>query len=323
MNLPVDYDGAWKEALEEFFQPFLELCFQRIAAHVDWSRGFDFLDQELQEVVRDAELGKMRADKLVKVYRLDGVEEWILIHVEVQSQTDKDLPWRMYQYFHRISDRHGKPVVSLAVLADEQVSWRPNAYETELWGCRLRFEYLVCKLLDYAQTPEIIEASPNPMAVVIAAHLASQATRNDPEPRFNLKWQLTRKLYEKGYAKQEVLNLYRLIDWVMVMPAEMELAFERKMLVYEEENRMPHITSIERIGIEKGLQLGRQEGRQEGQASLIVRLLRRRWGALPPELETRLSTMSLTQLERMSDCLLDFRDLAALQQWLDETCCMH
>jgi len=67
MNQATDYDGAWKEALEQFFQPFLVFCFPAIAARVDWLRGFDFLDQELQEVVRDAELGKMRADKLVSI----------------------------------------------------------------------------------------------------------------------------------------------------------------------------------------------------------------------------------------------------------------
>jgi hypothetical protein len=310
MSQPTDYDGAWKEALEQFFRPFLQFCFPLIAAGVDWSRDFEFLDQELQEVVRDAELGKLRADKLVKVYRLDGSEDWLLIHVEVQSQTDKDLPWRMYQYYHRIADRYAKAVVSLAVLADEQASWRPWVYETEHWGCRLRFEYLVCKLLDYNQMPEVLAASANPMAVVIAAHLAAQATRNEPEPRFNLKWQLTRKLYEKGYTKQEVLNLYRLIDWVLVMPAEMELAFEQKMLAYEETNSMPYITSIERIGIDKG--------RQEGQTALVVRLLKRRWGTLPSELEVRLSRLSLAQLENLGDSLLDFCDPSALQHWLDD-----
>jgi hypothetical protein len=144
-----------------------------------------------------------------------------------------------------------------------------------------------------------------------------------------LKWQLTRKLYEKGYQKQEVLDLYRLIDWVMVMPHELELAFDKKMLAYEEENDMPYITSIERIGMEKGRQEGRQEGRQiglqegrqqgrkEGQTALIVRLLRSRLGVLPPEMESRLASLTLNQLESLSEIMLDFRDPSALQKWLD------
>jgi hypothetical protein len=102
MNPPTDFDGAWKEALEQFFRPFLEFCFPDIAARVDWAKGFEFLDKELQKVVHDAEMGTLRVDKLVQVYRLDGTEDWLLVHVEVQSQTDNDLPSRMYQYHHRV-----------------------------------------------------------------------------------------------------------------------------------------------------------------------------------------------------------------------------
>ena len=75
-----DFDGAWKEFLELYFRPFLEFCFPNAARQVDWAQPIEFLDQELQEVVRDAELGKLRADKLVRVHCLDGQEEWLLIH---------------------------------------------------------------------------------------------------------------------------------------------------------------------------------------------------------------------------------------------------
>ena len=338
MTPPTDFDGAWKEAMEEFFRPFIEFCFPDIAVRIDWSKGFDFLDKELQKVVQDAEMGTLRVDKLVQVYRLDGIEDWLLVHVEVQSQTDNDLPWRMYQYYHRIADRYGKAVVSLAVLADEQASWRPQVYEQAHWGCALRFEYLVCKLLDYNRRPEDLGADLNPMAVVVAAHFAAMATRGDSEKRFNLKWQLTRNLYERGYSKQQVLSLYRLIDWVLAMPKEMELAFEEKLLAYEKETSMLHITSAERIGIEKGiekglqkgieeglqkgieegLQKGIEEGLQKGQTSLIVRMLKRRWGAMYPELEVRLSRLSLAQLESLGETLMDFRDPSDLQRWLDD-----
>jgi hypothetical protein len=35
-----------------------------VHAGIDWSRGVAALDQELQEVVRDAKTGKRRVDKL-------------------------------------------------------------------------------------------------------------------------------------------------------------------------------------------------------------------------------------------------------------------
>jgi len=51
----VDYDGAWKEALDEYLEPFLALCFAVVHAGIDWKQGTIPLDKELQEVVRDAQ----------------------------------------------------------------------------------------------------------------------------------------------------------------------------------------------------------------------------------------------------------------------------
>ena len=136
MNKSIDYDGAWKEAIERYLRPFMELCFPEAARNIDWTSTPEFLDTELQEVVRDAGLGKQRADKLIKVRRLDGEAEWVLVHVEVQAQPDESLPERVYQYHHRIADRFGRRVATLVVLADERAGWRPSVFETELWGCR-------------------------------------------------------------------------------------------------------------------------------------------------------------------------------------------
>ena len=269
----IDYDGAWKEALEYYLRPFLELCFPVVAAGINWQAGLEFLDKELQEVVRDANLGKQRADKLVKVQRLDGTEEWLLIHVEVQAQQDAELPRRMFQYHHRIADRYGRPVVSLAVLADSQAEWRPGTFQEELWGCRLQFDYPVCKLLDWARQPRQLEANANPAAMVIAAHLAAQSTGGDMPKRHRDKWELTRRLYERGYAKQDILELYRLLDWLLVLPDDLAVVFRRELMEYEEEKAMPYVTSIEKIG--------RQEGRLQALREALLDLVEARFGAVP------------------------------------------
>jgi hypothetical protein len=93
-----DYDNPWKEALSLYFQPFMAFFFPEIDANINWSRGYEFLDKEFQKVVRDAEIGRREADKLVKVWRGDGAEVWVLIHVEIQSQAKSDFAERMYVY---------------------------------------------------------------------------------------------------------------------------------------------------------------------------------------------------------------------------------
>src|SRR5437870_5683121 len=114
-----DYDSPWKEALDAYFEAFLLLLFPNIHAQIDWSRGYESLDKEFQQVVREAEVGRRYVDKLVKVWTKEGAERWVLVHVEVQTTRDPDFPERMYVYNYRIHDRYNRKVASLAVLADD------------------------------------------------------------------------------------------------------------------------------------------------------------------------------------------------------------
>ncbi len=78
--------------------------------------------------------------------------------------------------------------------------------------------------------------------------------------RFDRKWDLTRRLYDLGLKKQEIWELYRLIDWLMRLPEELEQAFKQRMFDYERSKAMPYVTSIERMAMKEGWQKGQQEG---------------------------------------------------------------
>jgi hypothetical protein len=97
-----DFDGAWKEAIEFYFEAFVMFFFPWIHGEIDWAKGHSFLDKEFQQIVRDAATGRRYVDKLVKVSLPDGHEAWILIHIEVQGAADRQFPKRMDTYNHRI-----------------------------------------------------------------------------------------------------------------------------------------------------------------------------------------------------------------------------
>jgi hypothetical protein len=128
-----EFDSPWKDVLESYFPDFIQFFFPHIYDEIDWSRGYDFLDQELQQVVRDAELGKRLADKLVKVWKRDGEETWVLIHAEIQNQEESDFSKRIFVYYYRLLDKYDRPIVSLAILGDERSSWREDEGNAE--GC--------------------------------------------------------------------------------------------------------------------------------------------------------------------------------------------
>jgi len=274
---PDDYDSPWKKILDTYFHDFVTFFFPVVAEGVDWSKGYSFLDKELQQVVRDAELGRRFADKLVQVWRKDGSEAWVLTHVEVQGQEESDFPKRMFVYNYRIFDRYDRPVASLAVLCDERSGWRPDHFGYELWGCKVGITFPIVKVIDYVDRWEELEGSDNLFAMVVMAHLKTQDTRHNEEGRKRWKLYLVRRLYERGYQREDVINLFRFIDWIMRLSEEMEESFWAEMRQYEEDKKMEYVTSVERIGIKKGIQQGiLQKARED-----VVEILEVRFELVP------------------------------------------
>ena len=189
------YDESWKDVIEAFFPQFLRFFFPRIAEGIDFGKGYTFLDKELSRISKKG-LGGRRGDKLVRVYRKDGEEQWLLVHIEVQGYAQQPLVFerRMYVYNYRISDRYDQPVISLAVLTDERKGFRPGAYCFAFGDFRLEMAFPVVKVLDHWDRWEELEESANPFAVVVMAHLRSQRTRRKMHDRLEWKLRLTRML---------------------------------------------------------------------------------------------------------------------------------
>ena len=248
-----NYDSPWKEIIEDYFPQFLEFFFNDAYVEIDWERPYEFLDTELQQLEPDAEIGKRLVDKVAKVWLLNGEEAWVLIHVEVQGQYDSEFPLRMYIYNYRLFDRHKKRVISLAVLADNDANWRPKSYSYQLGGCRVSLEFPIAKLLDYEAQWQTLEETENPFGLVVMAHLKTKATSQNPESRLQWKLRLVRSLFTRGYSREEVIRLFRFIDWIMFLPQELADSFQVELRNNEEANRMRYVTSIERMAKEEAV----------------------------------------------------------------------
>jgi hypothetical protein len=144
-------------------------------------------------------------------------------------------------------------VASLAVLADDDPDWRPDAFHNRLFGCEAGIRFRPVKLLDFAAHTAVLEASTNPFASVVLAHLKAQETRHDPSGRHDWKIRLVRGLYERGFSAQDVRELFRLIDWLRELPPALNRVFWQELNRIQEERRMPFITSVERVGLCRGL----------------------------------------------------------------------
>ncbi|MFB2880442.1 cytosolic protein [Floridanema aerugineum] len=310
-NPQTEFDTPWKDILQGYFEEFILFFFPEAHQEIDWTRPPEFLDKELQQVVRDAELGRRLVDKLVKIYLKNGSEVWVLLHVEVQSQEETDFAERMFTYNYRIYDRYKKSVASLAVLGDERKNWRPEQFGYELFGCEIRFRFPVVKLLDYQQQWSALAENRNPFATVVMAHLKALETRDNRTERKEWKLALTRRLYEQGYERKDIINIFQFIDWIMSLPQELDREFWQEVIQLEGERRMPYITSVERFGIEKGIEQGIEQGIQQSRQQMKQILLE----SIELGLELKFGELGLSLLPEIS-LLEDVDQLRAIHTGL-------
>ena len=141
------FDEAWKQVIERFFPDLLRFFVPQLYADVDFSRGVEFLNIEMEQLSQRSIGGAKFADKLAKVYLKDGTEQWILVHIEVQGDADEEFSLRMFRYFYRIYDRHGKPIVSIALMTGADRETGDGQFLLQVYGSRVDFRYLPFHLL--------------------------------------------------------------------------------------------------------------------------------------------------------------------------------
>ncbi len=292
-----DYDSPWKEIIEHFFPQFVAFFFPAISAEIDWTEHYEFLDKELQQGVREAQVGRHTVDKLVKVKLKDGADVWLLIHIEVQSQTDKSFARRMFVSNYRIFDRHGVEVISLGILADNRSDWRPTRFGYGRWGSEMSLQFPIVKLLDFEAKWEELNQNSNPFAVVVMAHLRAMTTKRKDRERLQWKINLVIGLSERGYKRKEIFELFRFIDWVLALSPDMEHTFRKELAKLEEKDTMQYVTSIERLALQDGI----EQGMLKRSRDAVLDILKLRFNSIPSDLIDEVNALTdLAQFKELT-----------------------
>ncbi|GAB0056273.1 hypothetical protein SIID45300_00578 [Candidatus Magnetaquicoccaceae bacterium FCR-1] len=90
-----------------------------------------------------------------------------------------------------------------------------------------------------------MEESINPFATVTLAPIQTKQTQHRPDARYQAKRRLIRRLYEQGYDRQQVIDLFRFIDWVLHLPKALAEQLGMEIIAFEKNQKMPYISSIE------------------------------------------------------------------------------
>ena len=277
MAKPLNHDSPWKDAIDQFTRSFLEVTFPDVAAGIDWSVEPKSLEQELHEITPASEIGAKRVDKLLKVRLLDGTDQWLYIHIEVQMHHDPDLPRRLFIYHYRIFDKYGVSPLTLALLGDTSRKWRPTSYHYQSFGCGITFRFRICKTIDFKGKLDDPRYRHQQALFVIAAHLGTQQHRRNPQQLSDYRLELSVKLGNEGYSPSEIPKLIRLIDWLMPLPDALKIQFRNQLQQRLPDTAMPHITLFEELALKEGLEKGIVQNAREA----IIDVLDTRFGEVP------------------------------------------
>jgi hypothetical protein len=196
----------WKGAIEDFADSFIKYFYPSFSHLIDWNKKIEFLDSELPRLSRGLRKGKRIADKLLRVFLKDGTEKWFLIHVEVQSQSDKDLQKRMFTMYYRIIDKYDVDVAALAILAYNQAK-ETSVFKESFWDTELTFKYKTYNLVKEVEKGYIDHE--NIFSLIVQSVYVDIKYGEDEEKKFEEKMKLLenffgRKVNHEEYG--EILN---------------------------------------------------------------------------------------------------------------------
>ena len=241
-------------------------------------KGFGFLDKELAELYPEPEKESDTrvVDKLVKVFRKDGVEEWVLVHVEAQGETkSEDRPLfaeRMFRYFYRCLDKYRRPIAAIALFTGPDARRMPDSYQYTFLNTRLRYEYNTLCILDYSDKE--LEDSGNPFAwVVLAAKKALLQGKNLDNKLLQGKLFIFRKLYERGVFEKEKLQavLTFLDNYVRFEDPEYNRKFRAEIdKITDKKDTMDIFEQVAEWRWEDGVEEGLKQGLEKAAKVLLA-----------------------------------------------------
>ncbi|MBE3576279.1 MAG: DUF4351 domain-containing protein [Limnochordales bacterium] len=305
----LSHDQLFKSLLDRFLPEFVQLFLPDLALRLDMGT-VKFLQQELV-----GDHGKV-VDLLAEM-KLAATGDPVLVHVEVQANREREFARRMFSYYARITERYPYPVAPIALylfeptfseLSASQELCR-NARQLESWvdnriGIEtLRYTFYAIHLsrVGWRQLAGIR----NPVALALLGVAG-------------------RRLNDSNARVQVTVEFYRALIQAVVEPQDRQLLagfFEAYMQLSGEERQcawkvLESLFPREAEAVEEIWTPLHEMGRAEGYLEVVLRLVRKRLGQVPPDIESSVRTLPPDKVLDLADALFEIGTIEQLQAWL-------
>ena len=300
-----DFDGFWKDIIEEYWQEFLKKFLPKLYKDADLKSKPEFLNKELRDVLNLPELSEehnppLFVDELIKIPMKNGEEKWLLLHIEVQGKGGENISYRMFLYYCLIFARYRKKIVSLAILTSRRPKKEdsPGIYKTLFYGTSIEYKYNYFEA--YKVTDKELEAGENKFDLFLLAVKFAMRSKHNEQKKFSYLKKITEILYQKGFTPRERREILRYVNYIVGL-SDKELKQEYFTYVNNFEGGRTvakRMSILDEVYYEKGIEKGREglekerkEALEQGRENILQKLLSR--GMLTEEQVAEASTWDL------------------------------
>ncbi|MFM7888093.1 MAG: Rpn family recombination-promoting nuclease/putative transposase [Pseudanabaena sp.] len=273
----------------QLFNTFHTLLFELIERPIAEAEGYEFSSVEVKE----------------KAFRFDGIfipkaKDKPIYLIEVQFQQKEDFYWEylseIYLYLNQY--RPEQEWQAIAIFARRSYEPEPRSHVQEMLDCqRIRRVYL----------EDLLDKETDSFAIgIIQLILASESQAISKARQLGEKIEQARdtEIQEQVLELIETVLVYK---FPKLSRQEIEAMFTysdlKQTRVYQEARA-------------EGEQRGEQRGLIKGQATMLLRMLSRKFGQITPSLRGKVNKLSTKQLENLAEALFDLETIADLNNWL-------
>jgi len=277
----------------QLFQSFHSLLFELIERPIAEAESYEFSSVEVKE----------------KAFRFDGIfsptdKNKPIYLIEVQFQAKPDFYWEylseIFLYLNQYRPEQEWKAIAI---------FGKRSYEPEL---RSHVEEMIsCQRIQRVYLEDFIGRETKSFGIgIIQLILASESQA------VAIARQLGEKL-EREVDPDIQEQVVEFIETVLVYKfPKLNRQEIEAMFTYSDLKQTRVYQEAREEGEQRGLKLGEQKGLAKGQATMLLRMLNRKFGQLTTRLRGRINKLSVKQLESLAEAVFDLETIADLTNWL-------
>ncbi len=240
-------------------------------------------------------LEPIRADALILLQSAE-----LVLHLEFQTEPKAEIPFRMADYRLRVYRRYPNKRMHQVVIYLKPTS-SELVYQESFEIPGTLHEFQVIRL--WEQPEELFWRSTGLLPLAVLSQTKDRKkTAREVARRIE---QIKERRQQSNVASSTVILAGLVLDKEFI-EGLLRQEIMRESVIYQAIRA-------------EGKAEGKVEGKQEGEVSLVVRLLRKRFGKVYQDLEKQIQILSIEQLEDLGEALLDFTTEADLLDWLEHS----